>query len=59
MRLRNFTLYSETVELRHEVRTESLEGFDEPLNIRSLKTALRNGRKITEADYFLKLNEGL
>lgn len=42
-----------------ENQFQLLWGTISPLNPRSLKTALRNGRKITEADYFLKLNEGL
>lgn len=42
-----------------ENQFELLWGTISPLNTRSLKTALRNGRKITEADYFLILNEGL
>lgn len=42
-----------------EHQFELLWGTISPLNPRSLKTALRNGRKITEADYLLKLNEGL
>lgn len=40
---------------KFENQFEVLWGTISPLNIRSLKTALRNGRKITEADYFFYL----
>lgn len=40
---------------KFENEFELLWGTISPLNYRSLKTAFRNGRKITEADYFFRL----
>lgn len=42
-----------------ENRFELLWGTISPKNVRSLKTALRNGRKITEVEYFFDLNSGI